>query len=247
MEGQEPTGTSYAKKFELLLDAFPHPERRHLKDPKRRRWKMVEIDEATGGRVSSAYLSALRSNKIVQPGLEPLKLIARAMDFPFDLWLLEPEQWEPHLKGRRPRPIRSIPNGRRLTEKVNRLFDSIPNRKTGKTFTNREVASLSGGRLTEEEVAALRDGTLTDPSRNQLLALCDVFDVDFSYWSGSDQPERAVNREILEALQDKRIAGVLQKTRDLSDEQLDMLALMAEQLDRYESGRRRAREVDERE
>ncbi len=238
MEGPTPIGTSYAEKFGLLLDTFPHPSRAHLHDEKKRRWKSIELEAASGGRLSAAYLSALKNGKILQPGLEHLDSISRVMGFPVELWLLEPAQWENRLEsaGSRRRPTERGSEVRHPDELLNQLFESIPNRRTGRAFSNREVADLSGDRLTEDDVVALRDGSLPNPTRAQLLALCDVFDVDFSYWADTAGGKPGLDPEIVEALRDQRLVGVLHKSRGLSSDQVDMLALLADQFGRHEGG-----------
>lgn len=89
-----------AEKFERLLELFPHPQRMNAPTPQQRAWKMSEIERATGGEVSSSWLSAFRRRKTKKPGMRMLDLIAQAMDFPFELWLSEPEEWGRILRGR---------------------------------------------------------------------------------------------------------------------------------------------------
>lgn len=85
--------TSFAEKFELLLDMFPVPDRLHLSSSEERRWRNSEISEASGARLSTSYLSALRRAKIEDPGFVKLDLLAQIMGFPTELWVLEPAEW----------------------------------------------------------------------------------------------------------------------------------------------------------
>ena len=68
-----------ARRFELLLDTYRHPETG-------RRWSGHEIDDATGGVVSRSYVTNLRKGRIENPGYDKLRAIAKAMGFPPDLW-----------------------------------------------------------------------------------------------------------------------------------------------------------------
>lgn len=88
------------EKFERILGLFPHPERMNAPTPQQRAWKMSEIERATDGEVSSSWLSAFRRRKTKKPGMRMLDLISQVMDFPFELWLTEPEQWGAVLRER---------------------------------------------------------------------------------------------------------------------------------------------------
>src|SRR5919199_2800771 len=67
-----------ARKFERLLEAYPHPDGR--------RWSGQEIDEATGGVVTRSYVTNLRKGRIENPGFEKLRAIAKVMGFSPELW-----------------------------------------------------------------------------------------------------------------------------------------------------------------
>lgn len=231
--------TNYAEKFERLLELFPHPDRQYDADPQRRKWKMIEIARATEGRLSSSYLSSLRTGRNKNPGMEYLDLIAHTMGFPFELWLTEPQQWDRLLKGAEtPSGIaRSAGSPDReqdvsVSALLEQLVSSITNRYTGEAFTNREIADHSGGRISEDEVRAMRGGELENPSRLQLLALCDVFGVELSYWSeGIKMP--ILSQEDIEMLRTARNSSsrmLLRKTLGLDQEQVDVLLMMADQL-----------------
>lgn len=92
-----PLGDEIARRFELLLDRF----RRADGEP----WRAVEIEAATGRRVTSSYTSALRKGKFQSPGIPHLRCIAETMGFPFDLWYVEPEEWDWVPGGRPPQPL----------------------------------------------------------------------------------------------------------------------------------------------
>lgn len=227
---------SYAEKFNLLLDLFPHPDRKGCSDPKKRRWKGVELERASGGGVSSAYISSLRNGDIARPGMEHLHLIAKVMGFPFRLWLTDPEDWKLKSRGD---PTAAEPGKEavmRRAELLEQLFQSVYNRQTGQPYTNREIAERSQGRLAEEDVAGLREGSIPDPTIGQLLALCDVFDVDVSYWSEGREKKPLLDQHTVEALRDSKRYLALQKST-LSDDHMDMVLLLMDQLNNLETGR----------
>lgn len=230
--------TSYAQKFERLLQRFPHPERRSADDPDRRRWKMVEISRQTGGKISSSYLSGLRNGQFQEPGMRHLDLIAQTMDFPFELWLTEPEQWDRLLRERKVSGSTATSHGPQqghpatIAALLEQLISSITNRHTGEPFTESEIADYSGGRLSEEDVKAMRSGEMERPYHFQVLALCDVFGVDPAYWSG-EPTMPVVSQEDLEALREARNSNtslLVRKSLGLSEEQVNILLLMADQL-----------------
>lgn len=246
------TGTDYTERFERLLELFPHPERRAAPTPQQRAWRMVEIERDTGGEVSSSWLSAFRRRKTKKPGMRMLDLIAQAMGFPFELWLTEPEQWERILRERGSyaaeghaaagysaggvEPVGAVAYGSGevppVSELLETLIATITNRRTGRPFTNSEIAERSSGRLTEEDVADMHSGELENPLRSQLLALCDVFGVELSYWyGGSAYP--SVSAEDLQRLHQARHSSsklLLQKSLDLDEEQVNLLVSMAEHM-----------------
>jgi transcriptional regulator with XRE-family HTH domain len=67
-----------AQKFERFLE--------HYRRPDGRKWSGKDLREATGGVVSSSYVTHLRKGRIENPGYEKLKAIAKAMGFPPELW-----------------------------------------------------------------------------------------------------------------------------------------------------------------
>lgn len=229
----------YTQKFEKLLELFPHPERRYADTPASRSWRMIEIERATDGEVNSSYLSALRRGKTKKPGMRMLDLIAQTMGFPFELWLTDPQQWERILReqGADYSSTRGeVDSGgdevSSVAELLEQLIATITNRRTGRPFTNSEIAENSGGRLSEDEVSAIRSGEIEEPLRSQLVALCNVFGVDLSYWSGPNRMA-GVSQEDLEDLEKARNSNrklLLKKSLSLDDNQFDLLMNMADQL-----------------
>ena len=229
-------GASFADKFELILSLFPYPDRVGEPNAKRRRWKGTEVSAATGERISPSYLSGLKSGRIQRPGLEQLNLISKAMNFPFDLWIADIDQWDTILeRWRRGESAQVEDAADRLAERVNQLFVAFPSKSTGEPYTNQVVAEASGGTLAEQELVQLRNGTAANPSRAQLLALSDFFNVEYAYWLRPEGREGPVSDELLAKLRDDEKAMLLtQKAVDLDEENKDLLLLLAEQLDSRE-------------
>jgi len=102
------------------------------------------------------------------------------MGFPFDLWLKDPVDWKRTLGGE---PVITAAS---VAEKLDYLFAAAE----GGDGPVDEVAAaqMSQGRLSEAQVRELRSGLRPNPSRNELLALSDIFDVDFSYWDDRERP-----------------------------------------------------------
>lgn len=240
-------GASFGEKFELLFTLFPHPDRAHLEDPKKRRWKQSEIEEASGGRVSQSYLTGLRSGRFSRPGLQPLHEISKVMGFPLDLWLEDVDQWESVLdKHRHYSEAPSEEVAAELAGLVEQLFVSIPNRETGEQYTNEEVARASHERLTVEDLANIRGGHVANPRRMQLLALSNFFKVDYSYWQQATSVELPVDPILYEGLRkDPKAMLVLQKALGLSNDQKDLLLILAEQLADYEQKQGRSTSDDD--
>jgi len=154
-----------AQKFEALLETYRHPDGR--------RWSGQEIDEATGGVVTRSYITNLRKGRIENPGYAKLAAMAKAMGF-------APEVWFDEGLGEG----RSIGQAEEISSVAGRLehvFEVVRNPKTGKPYTNAEVARMTLGDLSEEEVERIRTGALSDPTVGQVAALASVFGVEPSY------------------------------------------------------------------
>jgi transcriptional regulator with XRE-family HTH domain len=67
-----------AQRFERLLDSYRRPDGR--------KWGGTDLQDATKGIVTKPYVTHLRKGRIENPGYEKLGAIARAMDFPPELW-----------------------------------------------------------------------------------------------------------------------------------------------------------------
>jgi transcriptional regulator with XRE-family HTH domain len=205
-----------AQKFELFLDRYRRGDGS--------KWSGQDLDDATGGVVTRSYVSTLRKGRIENPGFEKLRAIAKAMNFPPELWFEDVENL-PDAAG----PARDGEH-RSIAERVGRLFETIKNERTGEPYTDAEVARLSLGDLTEEEVEGIRTGGISNPTIAQVLALSEVFGVDPSYFLDRGKKPPLLDEEALRALGDQRSRLLLHKSLGLSDGEKDMLIDMVERL-----------------
>lgn len=212
------TGHVWARKFSRLLELYPHPDGH--------RWKGVELEQATNGFISGSYVTALRKGRIEEPGLNRLRRIAEVMGFSF-------LQWFEDLEGLQ-REERSAADdaGGSVSERLNQLFAAAENEHTGEPYTEREVSRLSHGRVSEEQVSKMRSGELDNPTRAQLLALCDVFDVDLSYWDERRPNGPLMSPDTLRALRDAESLAILHKSHELPDEDKSLIMVMMQELER---------------
>ena len=67
-------------------------------------------------------------------------------------------------------------------ELINRLFATHANPTTGKQYTATEVAVASKGRISQSHLHRLRAGEIKSPTRDTLLVLCEVFQVQAGYF-----------------------------------------------------------------
>ena len=173
----------FGEKFIRLLDLYRKPDGS--------RWSMAEIEQSTDKFVKSSYLANLKAGRIQQPGLDRLRAIASVMGVPVELWLQRSDQWE--IAEDQPVGGGTFTPGT-LAKNLNLLFDVLTNERTGKSYTEADVAAASEGELTEQDVRAIRKGHVEDLRGAQYLALSKVFDIDINYWyqgTGSyGNPER---------------------------------------------------------
>lgn len=69
-----------------------------------------------------------------------------------------------------------------FVELIKRLFETHLNPKTGRPYTPVEIVVTSHGKIAEAHARGLRDGRIKNPKRETLLALCQVFRVQPSYF-----------------------------------------------------------------
>jgi transcriptional regulator with XRE-family HTH domain len=205
-----------AQKFELFLDKYRREDGS--------KWSGQDLADATGGVVTRSYVSTLRKGRIENPGFEKLRAIAKAMNFPPELWFEDVENLPEAA-----RPLRGEEH-RSIAERVRHLFETIKNERTGEPYTDAEVARMSLGDLTEEEVEGIRTGKIGNPTVAQVLALSEVFGVDPSYFLNRGKEPPLLDEEALRALRDQRSRLLLHKSLGLSDGEKDMLIDMVERL-----------------
>ncbi len=133
-----------ARRFELLLEKYRHPDGG--------RWSGQQLQDATGGVVTRSYVSMMRKGRISNPGFDKLRAIAKAMNFPPELWFEEADGIENATRVEQPAGERGI------ADRLNHLFEAIKNERTGEPYTNAEVARMSLGDLTEVEVGGSGPG-----------------------------------------------------------------------------------------
>lgn len=207
----------YAEKAELLFQRFL----RHGQ-----RWKARELERDTEKEVSAAYVSALLKGKMQRPGDEMQTRIADAMGFPSSLWELPPEEWDTELEWVRREALRSrneagigtlqhsseldesqtdvLPKdglgGRELADLLNYLFERLLNKRTGKRYTEQQVAIYTEGVLSTQEIRKMRSGESLRVGKTKLRALSDAFEIPPDYW-------RSMSRR------DAHLAGIQQIRR----------------------------------
>jgi transcriptional regulator with XRE-family HTH domain len=186
-------------------------------------WTPAEIRDATNGFVNLSYISNLQAGRIRKPGMDKLKAMAEAMGFPWQLWLEDPDDWEKLAE-------KQAGDTRSMADLLNHLFVVVENFRTGRSYTNKEVAQLSGGKLTQAQVEDMRRGGLENPTLEQVLAVSDVFGVDPGYWFSSPSGAARIDRKTLEALRDVNAQLILKKSLGVSEKDRSMILLLIERL-----------------
>lgn len=180
---------AWARTFDAVLELYHRPDGSL--------WTGEEVEHAAGGQVEAAYFDALLHGRVYAPSEDRLKAIARAVGLPAKLLGREVSWWEgvraAHRKGVALKVAIRRMEAERDAERIGRiareLFDRVPNQGTRRPYTDEEAALASGGHIEAQEVRAIREGLVPDPPRGHLLALCDAFDVDPSFWKREpDQP-----------------------------------------------------------
>src|SRR5215212_10805317 len=195
-----------AQKFEVLLEIYRHPDGR--------KWSGQEIDVATGGVVSRSYVTNLRKGRMDNPGYEKMRAIAKAMGFPPEVWFEEGLG-----EGR---SIGQAEESRGVAARLEHLFEVVRNPKTGKPYTNAEVARMTLGDLSEEDVQRIRTGAVSDPTVGQVAALASVFGVEPSYLL--DRTERPLlDEELVQALRDEDVRDITRESSRLPDRERQLV------------------------
>jgi transcriptional regulator with XRE-family HTH domain len=189
-----------AQKFEALLETYRHPDGR--------KWSGKEIDEATGGVVTRSYITNLRKGRIENPGYAKLAAMAKAMGFAPEVW------FEDGLGEGRSIGQAEVTHG--VAERLEHLFEVVRNPKTGKPYSNAELARMTLGDLSEEDVERIRTGAVSDPSVGQVAALASVFGVEPSYLLDRGKPS-LLDEELVKALRDEDVRNITRETSRLPE------------------------------
>ena len=91
----------FAEKWKLIHD--------HYRRPDGEPWKGTELERATGGVVSSAYISAVKRGEIKQPSYRHIKAMAEVMGFPLEYGLMDLESLKKALDEGTTEPLPSQP------------------------------------------------------------------------------------------------------------------------------------------
>jgi transcriptional regulator with XRE-family HTH domain len=189
-----------AQKFESLLEIYRRPDGR--------KWSGQEIDEATGGVVSRSYVTNLRKGRIENPGYAKLAAMAKATGFAPEVW------FEEGLSDGR--SIGLAEGSRDVAGRLEHLFEVVRDPKTGKPYTNAEVARMTLGDLSEEDIERMRTGANSDPTVGQVAALASVFGVEPSYVLDRGEPP-LLDEELVQALRDEDVRDITRESSQLPD------------------------------
>lgn len=206
-----------SQKFELFRDRY----RREGGG----RWSGQDLQDATGGVVTRAYVSMLRKGKIENPGFDKLRAIAKAMGFPPELWF---EEAGGILHAA---PVEQ-PTGKKIADRLNHLFEVIKNERTGEPYANADVARTSLGELTEEDIGGIREGRIENPAMSQVVALAEAFGVHPSYFLDTGKEPMLLGEQEINALGDQKAREILNESLGLSDREKDMVLDMIQHLGR---------------
>jgi transcriptional regulator with XRE-family HTH domain len=190
-----------SQKFEHLLETYRHPDGR--------KWTGAQLAKATGGVVPRSYVTNLRKGRIENPGYEKMRAIAKAMGF-------APEVWFEEDLGSGGEVLAELHAGG-VACKLEHLFETMKDPKTGEPYTNAEVTRLSAGDLTEGDVEGIRSGAISDPSVGQVAALAAVFGVPPSYLLDRGKDPSVLDEEVLEALADEAAGAILRESARLPE------------------------------
>lgn len=225
----------YSKKFKIMLETLSHPDGG--------RWTGTKMERATGKKVSTSYFSALRDDHIDIPRADKVEAIAEAMGFPPGLWFRSLSWWEEArenwVKGRDLRAVLEEEGREANVSHLSLLLERLikeHEKKTGELLTDEAIAKKSGGVLRKEDVGALRSGRLADPTWAQVLSLCDVFNVDASYWLMGDSLSWRPSPAVLEAVEGSDSYVIFQNSLKLSERDRTMLKMIAEHMRREQEG-----------
>jgi len=100
--------------------------------------------------------------------------------------------------------------------RLEHLFEVVRNLKTGKPYTNGEVARMTLGDLSEDDVERIRTGAVSDPTVGQVAALACVFGVEPSYLLDRGKPS-LLDEELVQTLRDEDVRDITRESSRLPD------------------------------
>jgi hypothetical protein len=95
------------------------------------------------------------------------------------------------------------------------VFEVVRNPKSGKPYTNAEVARMTLGDLSEED-ERIRTGVTSDPTVGQVAALASLFGVEPSYLLDHESPP-LLDQELVQTLGDADVRDITRESSRLPD------------------------------
>ena len=131
-----------------------------------------------------------------------------------------------------------------LTQRLNHLFETVPNPATGRPYTNAEAsrtieaaAEPEGPTVSPSAISQLRQGTKTNPTATTLAALARLFGVTPNYFFDVDEAESAradAALELLRTAEDSNVRNLAFRANGLSTESLEMIKTVIERARKLE-------------
>ncbi|HSK86497.1 MAG TPA: hypothetical protein VK902_24275 [Rubrobacter sp.] len=172
--------------------------------------------------MTRSYITNLRKGRIENPGYEKLKSIAKVMNFPPELWF---EDFHTAVQ------FKAADQQVSLADRVNPLFESIRDERTGDPYTNAQVARMSLGDIAEEEVEGIRDGSIPNPSLSKVVALANVFGVHPSYFLEQGKKLPIIDEAALQIFRDETVSAIAHKSFRLSPREKQMVLNIIQQFE----------------
>lgn len=223
--------SDYNKKFRIMLAVIAAPDGGE--------WGPSKMSRATSGAIGTSYYNALRDGHVQMPKANKMQAVAAAMGFPPQLWFKDLQWWQ-HTYNRwetgddlstlLAQGEEQTSAQARISRLLNTLIQLKPRQDSGEPLSDTEIASLSGGVLDSERVASLRNGSFTVAEKDELAALCDVFDVSPAYWNEESTVPWRMSPSSLSDLMDVDSYETMQNSLNLSKENRGMLRRLSEYL-----------------
>ncbi len=99
-----------------------------------------------------------------------------------------------------------------LSERVEQVFATLPDERTGSPYTDAEVARMSLGALAEDEVEGMRPFRIPSTTLDKIIALAGAFGVDPAYFLDLEEHPPIIDREALEIFQDETTSAIARES-----------------------------------